>query len=325
MSPAPRGVALVFPGQGAQKVGMGRALAEAFPEARAVFERADRALGFPLSRTCFEGPEEALRLTATTQPAILTTSLAALAALRARAGDALSAVRCAAGHSLGEYAALVAAGALEVEDAIRTVRRRGQYMQDAVTDGQGAMAAVLGLSGDAVEALCREAAQGGVLSAANLNAPDQTVVAGAAAAVDRLAGLAKARGAGRVVRLPVSAPFHCSLMAEARRRLAEDLKRLPLRDAAFPVVVNVSAWPTTGAADLRAALIEQVTEPVRWVDTVRAFAAAGAGTQIEIGPGRVLSGLARRIDATLELLHVEDPESLQRTVMALRGAGGEEA
>jgi [acyl-carrier-protein] S-malonyltransferase len=326
VSSGPRGLALVFPGQGAQKVGMGKALAEAFPEARAVFERADAVLGFPLSRACFEGPEEALRLTATAQPAILAASLAALAALRARAGDGwLAAVRCAAGHSLGEYAALVAAGALDPEAALLTVRRRGEYMQEAVADGDGAMAAILGLPAVEVETLCREAARGAVLSAANLNAPDQTVVAGAAAAVERLAGLVGKRGAVRVVRLPVSAPFHCALMAPARRRLATVLGALPLRDAAFPVVVNVSARPTTRAADLRAALIDQVTAPVRWTETVRVFAGAGAGTQIEIGPGRVLSGLARRIDPGLRLWNVEDPASLERTAAALADPAGEGA
>jgi [acyl-carrier-protein] S-malonyltransferase len=323
VSRGPGGLALVFPGQGSQKVGMGKTLAAACPEARAVFERADRVLGLPLSRTCFEGPEETLRLTATTQPAILATALAALAALRARAGEGwLAAVRCAAGHSLGEYAALVAAGALDLDDALRIVRRRGAYMQEAVPDGDGAMAAILGLPAGEVEALCSEAARGAVLAPANLNSPDQTVVAGAAAAVERLADLVRGRGAGRVVRLPVSAPFHCALMAPAQRRLAKDLSTLPLRDAAFPVVVNVTARPATRGAELRAALAEQVTAPVRWTETVRCFAAAGAGTQIEIGPGRVLSGLAKRIDPALRLWNVEDPASLERTARAL--AGGEE-
>jgi [acyl-carrier-protein] S-malonyltransferase len=312
VSAAP-GCALVFPGQGAQKVGMGKALAGASAAARAVFERVDRALGAPLSRTCFEGPEEALRLTATTQPAILATALAAFAALRERLGPGWAGpVRCAAGHSLGEYAALVAAGALELEDAARVVRRRGEYMQEAVADGQGAMAAILGLPGEAVEGLCREAAAGEVLAPANLNAPDQTVVAGAAAAVDRLAGLLKTRAGVRLVRLPVSAPFHCALMEPAARRL---------RDAAFPVVVNVSARPTRDAAGLRAALAAQVTAPVRWVDTVRAFGPAGAAVQVECGPGRVLGGLARRIDPALTLVNVEDPDSLERAVAALAPAG----
>jgi [acyl-carrier-protein] S-malonyltransferase len=301
---------------------MGKALAGASAAARAVFERADRALGAPLSRTCFEGPEEALRLTATTQPAILATALAAFAALRERLGPEWAGpVRCAAGHSLGEYAALVAAGALELEDAVRVVRRRGEYMQEAVADGQGAMAAILGLPGEAVEGLCREAAAGEVLAPANLNAPDQTVVAGAAAAVDRLAGLLKTRAGVRLVRLPVSAPFHCALMEPAARRLRGDLERLPLRDAAFPVVVNVSARPTRDAAGLRAALAAQVTAPVRWVDTVRAFAPAGAAVQVECGPGRVLGGLARRIDPALTLVNVEDPDSLERAVAALAPAG----
>ena len=311
-------LALVFPGQGAQKVGMGKALHDADPRARAVFERADRALGVSLSRTCFEGPEDLLRMTATTQPAILTTSLAAWEVFRGRAGDRLAGrIACAAGHSLGEYAALVAAGALELEDAVRTVRRRGEYMQEAVPDGQGAMAAVLGIGADEVRLLCHEAAGGEVLSAANLNAPDQTVVAGAAGAVERLAARARATGRGKVIRLPVSAPFHCSLMAPARDRLARDLERLPIRDASFPVVLNVSARPARAAEEIRRALVEQVTAPVRWAESVAGFAALGAAVQIEFGPGKVLTGLARRIDPGLRALHVEDPVSLDATTQAL--------
>jgi len=319
-------VALVFPGQGSQAVGMGKAAHDAFPEARAVFEEADAALGFPLSRACFEGPEEVLRLTATTQPAILATSLALLAALRARLRDRRpGAIACAAGHSLGEYAALVAAGSLEPADAVRIVRRRGEYMQEAVPVGHGAMAALLGSTPEAVEALCREAAAGEVLAPANLNAPDQTVVAGTAAAVERLAALAHVRGVRRVVRLAVSAPFHCALMAPAQERLARDLEALPLRDASFPVIPNATATPATAARALREALVLQVTRPVRWVETVRAMRAVGVDTLVEIGPGRVLSGLARRIDPDLRLLNVEDPVSLVATIAALDRSGPEGA
>ena len=311
-------LALVFPGQGAQKVGMGKALHDADAEARAVFERADRALGQSLSRICFEGPEDLLRMTSTTQPAILTTSLAAWEVFRSRAGDRLAGrIACAAGHSLGEYSALVAAGALELEDAVRTVRRRGEYMQEAVPAGQGAMAAVLGIGADEVRRLCEEAAGGEVLSAANLNAPDQTVVAGSAASVERLTALAKATGRGKVIRLPVSAPFHCALMTPARDRLAHDLGRLPIRDAAFPVVLNVSARPARAAEEIRRALVEQVTAPVRWAETVAGFAGLGATVQVEFGPGKVLTGLARRIAPELRTLNVEDPVSLESTTQAL--------
>ena len=315
-------VALVFPGQGSQVVGMGRAAAAAFPEARAVFERADTALKEPLSRVCFEGPEDALRLTATTQPAILTTSLALWAALRAAAPRIDSLVICAAGHSLGEYSALVAAGALEFEDALRTVRRRGRYMQEAVPVGQGAMAAVLGASLEAVEALCRAAAGGDVLAPANLNAPDQIVVAGTAAAVKRMIPMAKEHGARRVIELPVSAPFHCALMRPAQDRLGAVLETLVLRESSFPVVNNVSAAPETRADALRAALEAQVTSPVRWVETVARLRELGAGTQIEIGPGKVLSGLARRIDPEMTVLNVEDPASLEATLRALEPGTG---
>jgi [acyl-carrier-protein] S-malonyltransferase len=302
---------------------MGKLLAEAFPPARAVFDRADAALGVSISRICFEGPEEALRLTATTQPAILTVSIAALEALRARAGKALRAgVVCAAGHSLGEYSALVAAGALGLEDAVRAVRRRGEYMQEAVPVGGGAMAAVLGATLEQVKAICREAAHGEVLEPANLNAPDQTVISGAAAAVDRFAAMAKERGIRKVIRLPVSAPFHCALMGPAADRLAVDLGTLPLRDAAFPVIQNVSAEPETGAAAFRTGLRAQVVAPVRWVETIRRMKAMGVQAIVEVGPGRVLTGLAKRTDPTMTLLNVEDPASLEAAGAALAGIGG---
>jgi len=315
---AGRPIALVFPGQGSQTVGMGRAVRDAFPEARAVYDAADRALGFPLSAACFDGPEETLRLTATTQPAILTTSLALLQALRARIPDLDARVACAAGHSLGEYSALVAAGALPLEEAVRVVRRRGEYMQEAVPVGEGGMAAVLGAPLEAVESMCREAAEGEVLSPANLNAPDQTVVAGHASAVRRLPPIAKRLGARRVVDLPVSAPFHCALMRPARERLAADLAALPLEDARFPVVTNVSAEPERTADRFRTTLEEQVTAPVRWVETVRRIAALGAATLVEVGPGKVLTGLAKRIAPELTLLNIEDPASIDAVAASLR-------
>jgi [acyl-carrier-protein] S-malonyltransferase len=318
-----RPTALVFPGQGSQAVGMGRALYDAEPAARAVFERADAALDFALSRTCFEGPDETLRLTAVTQPAILVTSIACLEALRARAPELFrDSILCAAGHSLGEYSALVASGALELEDAVTTVRRRGEYMQEAVPVGEGAMAAVLGLPLAQVEALCREAAAGEVLSPANLNAPDQTVVAGTAAAVGRLMAMAKGRGAKKTILLPVSAPFHCALMAKAAERLAVDLAVLRMRDARAPVVQNVGARPESRAEALRAALVEQVTRPVRWVESVVRMKEMGAELMVEIGPGRVLSGLAKRIVPGMPVLNVEDPATLEAARSSLAGGPG---
>jgi [acyl-carrier-protein] S-malonyltransferase len=305
--------AFVFPGQGSQSVGMGRAWAEQSVAAAEVFERADAALDFSLSRLCWEGPEEDLQLTANTQPAILTASVAAWAALTER-GIRADAV---AGHSLGEYSALVAAGALDLEDAVRTVRRRGEYMQEAVPVGHGAMAAILGAALPDVEALCREAARDEVLAPANLNGPEQTVVAGTASAVERLAALAKTRGIRGVRRLPVSAPFHCALMAPAQKRLAGNLKELSLRDADFPVICNVDARPERDAGRFRTALEAQVTAPVRWVETVHRLLELGVETVIEVGPGRVLSGLASKIAPGITVCNVEDPESLDRTLDVL--------
>lgn len=319
----PRRIGLIFPGQGSQAVGMGRALCDADANARSVFERADRAAGFALGKTCFEGPDETLRLTAVTQPAILATSVACFEALASQGPPVWRGeIVCAAGHSLGEYSALVAAGALDLEDAVRTVRRRGEYMQDAVPVGQGAMAAVLGMALPDVESLCREAAEGDVLSPANLNAPDQTVVAGTAAAVNRLAALAKGRGAKRTVLLPVSAPFHCALMAPAQARLAKDLEGLRMRDSRFPVILNVTGRPETRAGALKQALIDQVTRPVRWVESVIHMKEMGVEGLAEIGPGRVLSGLAKRIAPGMPLLNVDDPVSLANARQALGWGGG---
>jgi [acyl-carrier-protein] S-malonyltransferase len=289
-------LALLFPGQGSQFVGMGRSLYETSAAARAVFDEADAAVGFPLSRLCFEGPEEDLKQTANTQPAILTHSVAALAELRAGAPEKVEGAAFAAGHSLGEYSACVAAGALAFADAVRLVRRRGEFMQEAVPAGVGAMAAILGLPADDVEAACREAAAGEVVSAANYNSPEQTVIAGHAAAVERASAACLSRGAKRAIPLPVSAPFHSPLMGPARERMADLLARTPFSDAAIPVVTNVDAAPETLGTRLREALVRQIDSPVRWVDSVRYLAREGVNRGIEIGPGNVLAGLVRRIE-----------------------------
>jgi [acyl-carrier-protein] S-malonyltransferase len=284
--------AFVFPGQGSQFAGMGSDLAAKYPEARAVFQRADAALGEPLSALCFAGPEERLRLTANTQPAILAVSLAACSVLQAR-GATFDGV---AGHSLGEYSAIGAAGGLGVEDLVRAVRRRGQLMQEAVPVGVGAMSAVLGPARDLVEACCREASSNGeVVVAANFNAPEQTVIAGHAGAVARAGELLAARGAKRVVPLPVSAPFHSPLMAPAREGLVPVLAALPFVGLSAPLYNNVDAAPATGAGAVRDGLIRQVDAPVRWVELIERMVADGFDTFVEVGPGSVLSGLIRRI------------------------------
>jgi [acyl-carrier-protein] S-malonyltransferase len=311
-------VAFVFPGQGSQEVGMGRALAEAFPECREVFEEADSALGLGLTKLCFEGPETDLRLTANTQPAILAASVAALRAFVARGARP----DWVAGHSLGEYSALVAAGALSLAEALRTVRRRGQYMQEAVPVGAGAMAAILGLELAAVEQACREAAGGEVVSPANVNSPGQVVIAGHAAAVDRAAERCKALGAKRAVRLPVSAPFHCALMKPAGERLRPVLDALALRDPAMPVVTNVDARAVRDASSCRDALVRQVSGTVRWQESVELLAREGVTTFVEVGPGTVLSGLVRKTVKDARVLSVHSPESLEGALAAL-GAGAE--
>ena len=285
---------------------MGQALAETFPECRAVFEEADAALGEPLSRVCFEGPEEQLRLTENTQPAILTVSVAASRLLASR-GIVPAMV---AGHSLGEYSAHVAAGTLAFGDALRTVRRRGRYMQEAVPVGQGAMAAILGLATDLVARACNEAADGEVVAPANLNAPGQVVIAGATAAVARAGERAKALGAKRVVPLPVSAPFHCALMQPAQERLAPELRALAVNPPSVPVVANVDAALKRDGASAIEALVRQVSAPVRWEDVVRTLASAGVRAYVEVGPGTVLSGLVRKIDREARVANLEAPSDL---------------
>lgn len=306
-------IALVFPGQGSQKVGMGEALAAAVPESRAAFDEADRALGFSLSTLCFEGPESELLLTANTQPAILTASVAAFRALATHG----AVPDWVAGHSLGEYSALVAAGALSLTDAVLTVRRRGQYMQEAVPLGQGAMVAILALDLPAIENACREAAGGEVVAPANINSPGQVVIAGHATAVDRAAERCKAAGARRAVRLPVSAPFHCALMMPAQTRLAGDLERVPFRDPEVPLVNNVDARAVRTAAECRDGLVRQVSAPVRWQESVELLVREGVDTMIEVGPGTVLSGLVNKISKGVRVLNVEDPGSLEKTLAAL--------
>jgi [acyl-carrier-protein] S-malonyltransferase len=298
----------LFPGQGSQAAGMGKALADAFPAARRVFEEADDALGFPLSTLCFEGPDEQLKLTENTQPALLTVSIAALAVLRenGRAADYV------AGHSLGEYSALVAAGCLSFADAVRLVRKRGRYMQEAVPPGVGAMAALLRLPDEKLEGVLAEAAQGEVVTAANLNSPEQVVIAGHAGAVARAAELAKAAGARRAVMLPVSAPFHCPLMKPAQERLRADLDATEFRDLVIPLVNNWQAREIRTGAEAREGLFQQVPNPVRWVETVRYLAAQGVTRAVEVGAGAVLTGLVKSIEPSIIATKFGEPGDLEK-------------
>jgi [acyl-carrier-protein] S-malonyltransferase len=309
-------MAFVFPGQGAQKVGMGKSLAGQFPECRQAFEEADAALGETLSALCFEGPEETLLLTENTQPAILAVSVAVLRLLESR-GVRASFV---AGHSLGEYSAHVAAGTLSFADALRTVRARGRYMQEAVPVGAGAMAAILGLDDDAVARACAEVAAqhpGRVVTPANLNAPGQVVIAGHADAVQLACERAKALGARRAIPLAVSAPFHCALMKPAEDRLAPQLRATPSSDPRIPVVANVDAEPKRDATAAIEALVRQVSSPVRWEDVVKRLITEGVTTFVEVGPGKVLSGLIRQIDRGVAVLNVDDESSLEKTLARL--------
>ncbi len=312
-------IACVFPGQGAQKVGMGKDLAASHPICRETFAEADDALGESLSTLCFEGPEERLLLTENTQPAILAASVAVHRLARQSGIEPAF----AAGHSLGEYSAHVAAGTLSFADALRTVRRRGRYMQEAVPVGHGAMSAILGLDASAVAEACEAASAevGAVVTPANLNAPGQVVIAGEAKAVARAGEIAKARGAKRVIALAVSAPFHCPLMVPAQARLEPELRALAANDPSIPVVANVDAQPKTDAASAVDALIRQVSAPVRWEEVVRRLIADGARTFVELGPGTVLSGLIRKIDPAVTAMSIENEQGLEKALLALRAAG----
>jgi [acyl-carrier-protein] S-malonyltransferase len=305
-------LAFIFPGQNSQYAGMGRDLAEKFPVARRTFEEADEALGFSLSTLCFEGPEDQLKLTEFQQPAICTVSVAALRVLAEKGVTP----HWVAGHSLGEYAANVAAGSLDFADAVRTVRLRGRFMQEAVPAGQGAMAAILGLSSEETAKACEEAAAEtrNVVSAANFNSPEQTVISGAAPAVERAAEICKDKGAKRVVMLQVSAPFHCALMQPAQDRLAELLRSLLFSTPRVPVAVNVDAALVTDPGQLREALIRQVTGAVRWVDSMRQLIAQRPAFFVEVGPGKVLGGLMRQIDRGQTCVNMEDEVSLERVL-----------
>lgn len=299
-------VAFLFPGQGSQKVGMGRALADAFPVCRDTFAELDAALGEPLSRLCFEGPDDQLMLTENTQPAILGVSIAAYRLLSSRGFEPA----CVAGHSLGEYSANVAAGTFAFADAARIVRRRGRYMQEAVPVGTGAMAAVLGLEAAEVARACEEASAGEVVSPANINGGGQVAIAGAAAAVARAGERAKARGARRVIALPVSAPFHCALMEPAERRLAPELRGMAVRDPRIPIVANVDALPKRTGAEAIDALVAQVSRPVLWQAVVERLASEGVTTYVEVGPGTVLSALVRKIHPEATVVPFSTPDDL---------------
>ena len=302
--------AFVFPGQGSQYSGMGKDLVEAFPEAREVFREADDQLGFPISRLCFEGPDDQLKLTEHTQPAILTVSVALFRILEAR-GKLPDFV---AGHSLGEYSALVAAGALAFGDAVRVVRQRGRFMQEAVPVGVGAMAAIIGLESGVLATICQEAEQGQVVSPANINAPGQLVIAGHREAVERAGKLATENGARKVVPLPVSAPFHCALMKPAQERLATELAAIRFSDLEVPLVNNVDACLITSGEEARAGLIRQVSSAVRWVDDVERLVREGVHEFVEVGPGKVLSGLIRRIARDATVTQVGTAEEVQAYV-----------
>jgi [acyl-carrier-protein] S-malonyltransferase len=313
-------VAFLFPGQGSQSVGMGKDLAAMYPVAQETFDEADAALGFKLSQMCFEGPEDQLKMTEITQPAILTVSVAAWRVLQSKGITP----QYAAGHSLGEYSAHVAAGTLEFRDAVRAVNKRGKYMQEAVPAGVGAMAAILMLPVEDVRAVCEEAAQGEVCQAANMNSPAQTVISGNKAAVERAAELAKKRGAKRAVMLPVSAPFHCALMQPAQDKLGADLNALEFRNPEIPVLCNVDVELVSTADAARDTLTRQVTGAVQWEASMRKLVSLGVKTFVEVGPGAVLCGLLRQIDKSQTCLNVENEDSLQKTMNGLLTNAGQQ-
>ena len=306
-------IAFIFPGQGAQKVGMGKALADVYPICAQTFEEADTALGEPLSRVIFEGPEDRLTLTENTQPAILAVSTAAYRLLESR-GFAPAFV---AGHSLGEYSANVAAGTFAFADALRLVRRRGRYMQEAVPVGHGAMAAIIGLEADQVAKACADAARGEVVSPANMNGAGQIVIAGTKDAVARASEAAKALGAKRAIPLPVSAPFHCALMQPAQERLAPELRAVAAHDPRVPIVANVDAQPKRDRAAAIEALVQQVSAPVRWESVVQRLASEGVTTYVEVGPGNALSGMVKRIHREATVLNFGSPSELEALERAL--------
>ena len=305
-------VAFVFPGQGSQKVGMCKDFYDSYACAKKVFEEADDALGFSITKMCFEGPEEDLRLTKYTQPAILTCSVAALAVMREHGLEC----EAAGGHSLGEYSALVAADVMKLQDAVVAVHKRGEFMQEAVPVGEGAMAAVMGLTPDAIVAVCQnvETECGEAVQAVNFNCPGQVVIAGATKAVDKAAEALKAAGAKRAIPLPVSAPFHSTLMKPAAERLKEVLDKIDFRDAKFPVFSNVTAEPVVKAEEIRALLVKQAASPVKWEMSMHRMIKDGFDTFVEVGPGKVLTGFTRKIDRAMNALNVEDMASLEKTL-----------
>lgn len=312
-----RKIAFVFPGQGAQYVGMGQDICAQYPAAREIFSQADHKLGIELSKLSFEGPEDELRLTVNTQPAILTVSVALLKVLEEEGIQA----DYAAGHSLGEYAALVAAGSLDFTDAVWLVRQRGAFMQEAVPPGEGTMAAILGLTADKLDELCQAASEVGVVEPANYNAPGQIVIAGTTAAVEKAIGLSKQFGAKRAIKLEVSGPFHSSLLRPASLQLAEALENVKIKDACFPIIANVTGEVTSYATDIQANLIKQVAGSVKWQQSVEKMLSLGVDTFIEIGPGKVLTGLIKKIAKGVDVYNIEDLASLSKTLIGLKEAG----
>jgi len=307
-------IAYLFPGQGSQTVGMGKDLTDNFPAARKAFEEADEALQFPLAAMCFEGNETDLQLTANTQPAILATSVAAF---RAMESEGFPVPEFVAGHSLGEYSALVATGVLDFSDALRTVRKRGTYMQEAVPVGVGAMAAVLGLDVESIEAGCAEAAEGQICSPANINSPSQIVIAGNSEAIDRACDILRGKGAKRAIKLKVSAPFHCGLMMPAEEKLAADLQALDYKDFRFPIVHNIDAETNDDSTIVANALKRQVSSTVKWLQSIQKLRSLGIEKFVEVGPGKVLSGLLRQIDRDATGLNVDSMESLRTSLETL--------